>query len=71
MSTYPEGVRVRDVKQAPDGALYVVSAVRPTPGGGDRIFRLVPNKKGWFAGLRPATPSPVQHAPPRVRGRTS
>ena len=46
MSDDPEGVRVRDVKQGPDGALYVVSDVRgPTPAGRDRIFRLVPKKK--------------------------
>ena len=45
MSNDPEGVRVRDVKQGPDGALYVVSDVRPNPTGGDRIFRLVPKKK--------------------------
>jgi aldose sugar dehydrogenase len=45
MSNDPEGVRVRDVKQGPDGALYVVSDVRPNPAGGDRIFRLVPKKK--------------------------
>ena len=41
----PDGVRIRDVKQGPDGALYVVSDVRPNPAGGDRIFRLVPKKR--------------------------
>jgi glucose/arabinose dehydrogenase len=41
-----EGTRFRDVKQGPDGALYVMSDVRPsTPEGPDRILRLVPKKK--------------------------
>ena len=47
MADDPEGVRVRDVKQGPDGALYVVTDVRgaTAAGGPDRIFRLVPKKK--------------------------
>ncbi len=41
-----EGTRFRDVKQGPDGALYVVSDVRPSsPDGPDKILRLVPKKK--------------------------
>jgi glucose/arabinose dehydrogenase len=45
LTTDPEGLRVRDVKQGPDGALYVVSDVRPsTPAGPDRIFRLIPKR---------------------------
>jgi aldose sugar dehydrogenase len=41
-----EGTRFRDVKQGPDGALYVVSDVRPSsPEGPDKILRLVPKKK--------------------------
>ena len=45
LSDDPEGVRVRDVKQGPDGALYVVSDVRgATTTGPDRIFRLVPKR---------------------------
>jgi glucose/arabinose dehydrogenase len=40
------GTRFRDVKQGPDGALYVVSDVRPsTPEGPDKILRLIPKKK--------------------------
>jgi glucose/arabinose dehydrogenase len=40
------GVRFRDVKQGPDGALYVLSDVRPSsPTGPDKIYRLVPKKK--------------------------
>jgi aldose sugar dehydrogenase len=40
------GVRFRDVKQGPDGALYVLSDVRPsTPEGPDKIYRLVPKKR--------------------------
>jgi glucose/arabinose dehydrogenase len=40
-----EGTRFRDVKQGPDGALYVMSDVRPsTPEGPDKILRLVPTK---------------------------
>ena len=41
-----EGTRFRDVKQGPDGALYVASDVRPSsPEGPDKILRLVPKKK--------------------------
>jgi glucose/arabinose dehydrogenase len=40
------GVRVRDVKQGPDGALYVLTDIRPSsPTGPDKILRLVPAKK--------------------------
>ena len=46
LTTDPEGLRVRDVKQGPDGALYVVTDVRPsTPAGPDRILRLAPKRK--------------------------
>lgn len=39
------GVRLRDVKQGPDGALYVCTDIRPSsPSGPDRILRLVPKK---------------------------
>jgi glucose/arabinose dehydrogenase len=45
LTSDPEGLRVRDVKQGPDGALYVVSDIRGNvPTGPDRIFRLVPKK---------------------------
>ena len=40
------GTRFRDVKQGPDGALYVVTDIRPTsPTGPDKILRLVPKKR--------------------------
>ena len=40
------GMRFRDVKQGPDGALYVSTDIRPsTPAGPDKILRLVPKKK--------------------------
>ena len=40
------GIRFRDVKQGPDGALYVLSDVRPSsPAGPDKIYRLVPRKR--------------------------
>ncbi len=40
------GLRFRDVKQGPDGALYVSTDIRPsTPAGPDKILRLVPRKK--------------------------
>jgi glucose/arabinose dehydrogenase len=40
------GVRFRDVKQGPDGALYAMSDVRPSsPEGPDKIYRIVPKKK--------------------------
>jgi glucose/arabinose dehydrogenase len=46
LTSDPEGLRVRDVKQGPDGALYIASDVRPsTPAGPDKIFRLVPKQK--------------------------
>lgn len=36
----------RDVKQGPDGALYVSTDIRPsTPAGPDKILRLVPKKR--------------------------
>jgi glucose/arabinose dehydrogenase len=39
-------IRFRDVKQGPDGALYVLSDVRPSsPAGPDKIYRLVPKKR--------------------------
>ena len=42
----PDGLRVRDVKQGPDGALYVVTDVRPsTPAGPDKILRLAPKRR--------------------------
>jgi glucose/arabinose dehydrogenase len=40
------GVRFRDVKQGPDGALYAMSDVRPSsPEGPDKIYRIVPKKR--------------------------
>jgi glucose/arabinose dehydrogenase len=40
------GTRFRDVKQGPDGALYVLTDVRPSsPAGPDKILRLVPKKR--------------------------
>ena len=46
LTTDPEGLRVRDVKQGPDGALYVVTDVRPsTPAGPDKILRLAPKRR--------------------------
>ena len=40
------GLRFRDVKQGPDGALYVSTDIRPsTPAGPDKILRLAPRKK--------------------------
>ena len=40
------GLRFRDVKQGPDGALYVSTDIRPsTPAGPDKILRLVPKKR--------------------------
>jgi glucose/arabinose dehydrogenase len=41
------GTRFRDVKQGPDGALYVMTDSRPpAPGSGsDKILRLVPKKR--------------------------
>jgi glucose/arabinose dehydrogenase len=46
LTSDPEGLRVRDVKQGPDGALYVVSDTRGNvPTGPDRILRLVPKGK--------------------------
>ena len=40
------GVRFRDVKQGPDGALDVLSDIRPSsPEGPDKIYRLVPKKR--------------------------
>ena len=39
------GTRFRDVKQGPDGALYVMSDNRPPGQGSDKIFRLVPKKR--------------------------
>jgi glucose/arabinose dehydrogenase len=39
------GVRFRDVKQGPDGALYAMSDIRPSsPEGPDKIYRIVPKK---------------------------
>jgi glucose/arabinose dehydrogenase len=39
------GTRFRDVKQGPDGALYVMTDTRPPGPGSDKIFRLVPKKR--------------------------
>ncbi len=39
------GTRFRDVKQGPDGALYVLTDVRPPSAGPDKILRLVPKKR--------------------------
>jgi glucose/arabinose dehydrogenase len=39
------GTRFRDVKQGPDGALYVLTDIRPSSPGQDRILRLVPKKR--------------------------
>jgi glucose/arabinose dehydrogenase len=40
------GTRFRDVKQGPDGALYVLTDSRPPqPDGQDKILRLVPKKR--------------------------
>jgi glucose/arabinose dehydrogenase len=40
------GTRFRDVKQGPDGALYVLTDVRPSsPAGPDKILRLVPKPR--------------------------
>jgi aldose sugar dehydrogenase len=40
------GTRFRDVKQGPDGALYVLTDVRPSsPAGPDKILRLVPKQR--------------------------
>ena len=67
MSDDPEGVRVRDVKQGPDGALYVVSDVRPNPAGGT-------GSSGWCRrrsdGLRASGPQRRRriHAPRRPDG---
>lgn len=41
------GVRFRDVKQGPDGALYVLTdnGGPSAPGGADKILRLVPKRR--------------------------
>ena len=39
------GTRFRDVKQGPDGALYVLTDIRPPSPKSDKILRLVPKKK--------------------------
>jgi aldose sugar dehydrogenase len=40
------GTRFRDVKQGPDGALYVLTDIRPSSSTGpDKILRLVPKKR--------------------------
>ena len=41
------GVRFRDVKQGPDGALYALSdnGGPSAPGGDDKIYRLVPKAR--------------------------
>jgi glucose/arabinose dehydrogenase len=40
------GIRFRDVKQGPDGALYAMSDIRPTtPDGPDKIYRLTPKPR--------------------------
>ena len=39
------GTRFRDVKQGPDGGLYVLTDVRPPSAGPDKILRLVPKKR--------------------------
>ena len=38
------GTRFRDVKQGPDGALYVMTDTRPSAPRSDKILRLVPKK---------------------------
>ena len=38
------GTRFRDVKQGPDGALYVMTDIRPPMQGADKILRLVPRR---------------------------
>jgi glucose/arabinose dehydrogenase len=39
------GTRFRDVKQGPDGALYVLTDTRPAAPRSDKILRLVPKKR--------------------------